>query len=152
MNRMRNNQNNNMQNGSRARSTALTGSLAEKIQKLSFVKAELELYLERSEYIKESLVYEPDPDAPGVIAAAVIPDDENVQAYLSRQGISHGDGDYASAERKLMEDIVREQNLKFPHYKHIQKVYVRHRDFIKTTTRKIKRNEKDNLDNESVEE
>lgn len=113
---------------------------------------ELELYLERSEYIKESLVYEPDPDAPGVIAAAVIPDDDNVQAYLSRQGISHGDGDYTAAEKKLMEDIVREQNLKFPHYKHIQKVYVRKRDFVKTTTRKIKRNERDNLDNENGEE
>ena len=113
---------------------------------------ELELYLERSEYIKESLVYEPDSNEPGIIAAAIIPDDDNVQSYLSKQGISPDDGDYTAAERKLIEDIVREQNLKFPHYKHIQKVYVRKRDFVKTTTRKIKRNEPDNINNEYGEE
>ena len=57
MNRMRNNQNNNMQNGSQARSAALTGSLAEKIQKLSFVKAELELYLDTHPNCRTALDY-----------------------------------------------------------------------------------------------
>lgn len=112
---------------------------------------ELELFLERSEYIKESLVYEPDPEEPGILAAAIIPDDENVREYLMRQGISTDDEGYNVAEKRLFDDIVREQNLKFPHYKHIQKVYIRRRDFVKTTTRKIKRNEPDNLDNDNGE-
>ena len=62
VNRMRNNQNstNNMQempNGSQARSAALTGSLSEKIQKLSFVKEELELYLDTHPSCRTALDY-----------------------------------------------------------------------------------------------
>ena len=57
MNRMRNNQNNNMQNGSQTRSAALSGSLAEKIQKLSFVKEELELYLDTHPTCRTALDY-----------------------------------------------------------------------------------------------
>jgi long-chain acyl-CoA synthetase len=112
---------------------------------------ELELYLERSEYVKESLVYEPDKNEPGVIAAAIIPDDDNVKDYLSKQGLDPADPEYSVAEKRLFNDIVREQNLKFPHYKHIQKVYVRRRDFVKTTTRKIKRNDEDNINNDNEE-
>lgn len=109
---------------------------------------ELELYLERSEYIKECLVYEPDPEQMGYLAVAIVPDSENVDIYLDRQGVSPDTESYLRAEKALFDSIVRENNLKFPAYKHIHQVYVRHRDFVKTTTKKIKRNDPDNLDNE----
>lgn len=106
---------------------------------------ELELYLEKSEYVKESLVYEENGEDGRRIAAAIIPDDENVAFKL---GMKAGDDGYEEAERNLFEKIVKDVNDKFPHYKHIGKVYVRRTDFIKTTTRKIKRNAPENLDNE----
>lgn len=108
---------------------------------------ELELYLERSEYIKECLVYEPDPEQMGYLAVAIVPDRESVDVYLDRQGISPDTESYLRAERSLFEAVVRENNLKFPAYKQIHQVYVRHRDFVKTTTKKIKRTDPDNLDN-----
>ncbi len=106
---------------------------------------ELELYLEKSEYVKESLVYEENGGEGRRIAAAIIPDDENVASKL---GMKAGDDGYAEAEKNLFEKIVKDVNDKFPHYKHIGKVYVRKTDFVKTTTRKIKRNAPENLDNE----
>ena len=50
-------QNGGEMNGSRARSTALTGTLAEKIQALTFVKEELELYLDTHPTCRTALDY-----------------------------------------------------------------------------------------------
>ncbi len=106
---------------------------------------ELELYLEKSEFVKESLVYEEDSEGGKRIVAAVIPDDENVASKL---GMSVDDEGYAAAEKELFTKIIRDVNLQFPNYKHIGKVYVRKTDFVKTTTKKIKRNAPENLENE----
>ena len=57
------------------RGTSPSGTLAEQIWALSFVKTELELYLEKSEYVKESLVYEEKCDDGRRIVAAVITDE-----------------------------------------------------------------------------
>lgn len=105
---------------------------------------ELELYLEKSEFVKESLVYEENTEDGRRIAAAIIADDENV---ASKIGMKASDEGYAEAEKALFEKLVKDVNSQFPHYKHIGKVYVRKTDFIKTTTRKIKRNAPENLDN-----
>ena len=62
VNKSRNNawgpaQNPNVTNGSRARSTALQGSLEEKIRSLAFVKTELELYLDTHPNCRTALEY-----------------------------------------------------------------------------------------------
>lgn len=113
---------------------------------------ELELYIEKSIYAKESLVYELKEDGSSVIAAAIIPDDENVADKLLKDGIKAGTAEYREAEKALFEGIVKDVNGKFPRYKHISRVFVRHRDFEKTTTRKIKRNAEDNLNNDEKTE
>ncbi len=109
---------------------------------------ELELYIEKSRYVKESLVYEVVNDEGRRIVAAVVPDEDNTREKLEKEGFTPDTEEYFEAERKLFANIVKEVNVKFPNYKHISKVYVRKRDFEKTTTRKIKRNAPDNLDNE----
>lgn len=109
---------------------------------------ELELYIEKSRYVKESLVYEVVDDDGRRIVAAVVPDEDNTREKLEKEGFTPDTEEYFEAERKLFANIVKEVNVKFPNYKHISKVYVRKRDFEKTTTRKIKRNAPDNLDNE----
>ena len=106
---------------------------------------ELELYLEKSEYIKESLVYEENDGDGRRIAAAIIVDGENVSYKL---GMTEGDEGYSEAEYELINKLVKDVNSQFPHYKHIVKVYIRKTDFVKTTTRKIKRNAPENLKNE----
>lgn len=113
---------------------------------------ELELYIEKSIYAKESLVYELKEDDGNVIAAAIIPDDENVADKLLKDGIKAGTPEYREAEKALFEEIVKDVNGKFPRYKHISRVFVRHRDFEKTTTKKIKRNAEDNLNNDEKTE
>ena len=105
---------------------------------------ELELYLEKSEFVKESLVYEENGEDGRRIVAAIIPDDENV---MMKHGIRATDDGYARGENEIFDKIVKDVNAQFPHYKHIGKFYVRRTDFIKTTTRKIKRNAPENLDN-----
>ncbi len=109
---------------------------------------ELELYIEKSRYVKESLVYEVVDDEGRRIVAAVVPDEDNTREKLEKDGFTFDTEGYFEAERKLFTDIVKEVNAKFPNYKHINKVCVRKRDFEKTTTRKIKRNAPDNLNNE----
>ncbi len=106
---------------------------------------ELELYLEKSEFVKESLVYEEKNDDARWIVAAIIADDENVASKL---GMKPSDEGYSDAEKELFAKIVKEVNSQFPNYKHIGKVYIRKTDFVKTTTRKIKRNAPENLENE----
>ncbi len=105
---------------------------------------ELELYLEKSEYIKETLVYEENDDEGRRIAVAIIVDEENVSCKL---GMNEGDEGYSEAEYELINKLVKDVNSQFPNYKHIGKVYIRKTDFVKTTTRKIKRNAPENLDN-----
>ncbi len=105
---------------------------------------ELELYLEKSEFVKESLVYEEKNEDGRWIVAAIIADDENV---MSKLGMKPTDDGYLTAEKELFTKIVKDVNSQFPNYKHIGKVCVRKTDFIKTTTRKIKRNAPENLDN-----
>ena len=42
---------------------------------------------------------------------------------------------------KIMKDKIKEVNTTFPRYKHIQKIIVSHEELIKTTTKKVKRQE-----------
>lgn len=105
---------------------------------------ELELYLEKSEYVKESLVYEENDEDGRRIVAAVITDEENVSSKL---GMKPTDNGYLEAEKQLVSKIVKDVNAQFPNYKHIGKVCIRKKDFVKTTTKKIKRNAPDNVNN-----
>lgn len=105
---------------------------------------ELELYLEKSEYIKESLVYEENDENGRRIVAAVITDEENVSSKL---GMKPTDKGYLEAEKQLISKTVKDVNAQFPNYKHIGKICIRKKDFVKTTTKKIKRNAPDNVNN-----
>ena len=46
--------------------------------------------------------------------------------------------------KTILMELVRDVNKRFPNYKHIQKLIVRRTEFVKTTTRKIKRNDAQN--------
>ncbi len=109
---------------------------------------ELELFLEKSEYVKEALVYEENSEEGRRISVAIIPEEDAIDRKILKNGVEKGESEYLALEKEILTGVVKDVNSKFPNYKHICKVYVRKRDFVKTTTRKIKRNERDNLENE----
>ena len=103
---------------------------------------ELELYLDRSPYVTESMVYESCVNDEPKITAAIFPNTEEIEAKL---GISQGSLEYEAKERELLETLVSETNKKFPNYKHIGRLVIRRTEFEKTTTKKIKRTDPKNL-------
>lgn len=110
---------------------------------------ELELFIEKSEYVKESMVYETTVDGVRKIAVAVVTDGDFVKARLIKDGVDiNNEEEYAEKEKALIGKVISEVNSKFPTYKHINKVYIRKTDFEKTTTKKIKRNSQENTNNE----
>ncbi len=97
---------------------------------------EIEDKLNRSEYILESLVYaEEDSKLDEIIAAQIVPDAEAMIQYSEENNVEIND--------QMMEKIIRKEvdkiNKEMPNYKQIRKIYIRDKEFEKTTTQKIKR-------------
>lgn len=105
---------------------------------------ELETYLNRSDYISESLVWGRHDEKRGVtfINAQILPDYEEIEQLLGEN--------YTDEEiNKIIKEEVKKVNSKMPVFKRITDYTLRDTEFIKTTTRKIKRymerpEEKDN--------
>lgn len=103
---------------------------------------ELELYLDRSPYVCESMVYESHIEGETKITAAIYPNTEEITAKL---GIPESDPEYEVKERELLQALISGINKKFPNYKHLGRLVIRRIEFEKTTTRKIKRTSLQNL-------
>lgn len=101
---------------------------------------EVEFYINRSEYIAESLVYGvySDREDDIVVTVSVFPDYENIYERF---------GDNVSSEQvhQIVKDVVGAYNASAAVYKRIRGFTVRKKEFEKTTTKKIKRNAKENL-------
>ena len=102
---------------------------------------ELEHYLEESPLVSECFVYPTGEADNPIVTAAVYPCAEEVKLALEKRGATEDDEE---ALKLLLMELVRDVNKKFPNYKHIQKLIVRKNEFVKTTTRKIKRNDEEN--------
>lgn len=100
---------------------------------------EVEYYLLLNEYVKEVIVYGRHDDAKDdlICTAIIYPNYE----ILKEQGITE-DMDVYKALRKAVD----EANAKMPPYKRVRRIEIRDTDFIKTTTLKIKRFEKENYE------
>lgn len=94
---------------------------------------EVEYYLNKSDYVKECLVWGKDDeeDEDILVCAEIVPDEE----YLEEIGKSYTDEEL----RTVFQDIIHEINSKMPFYKRIRRFNIRHEEFEKTTTKKIKR-------------
>lgn len=95
---------------------------------------EIETLLNRSPYIKESMVYGKNDDIHGevVVSAVIVPDMEKVQEDFNRT---------LSDEElhELIKNEIKEVNKKLVMYKYIRDFSLRETEFAKTTTKKIKR-------------
>ncbi len=93
---------------------------------------EVEAYLNRNDYISESMVYGTDTEEDTLVSAQVRPDYEKIAEEF---GADYGDLEI----EKLLKKSVSEVNEALPIYKRVRVVSVRKEEFIKTTTQKIKR-------------
>ena len=100
---------------------------------------EMEMLVNNIDLVNECIVYgEPNPnDANDVTLSVKIVYDEDV--------IKEKYSNLSEGELKLdVWNKIKELNMTFPKYKHIKKLIVSHEELIKTTTKKVKRNEEIN--------
>jgi long-chain acyl-CoA synthetase len=95
---------------------------------------ELETYLCRSDFIAECMVWGKNDEKRNetFINVQILPDIENVEEKL-------GSGYSKEDLKALIKEEIQKVNEKMPVYKRITDFTLREKDFIKTTTRKIKR-------------
>jgi len=107
---------------------------------------EVEFYLTQSDFIEEALVHGVDggTDKGLVIKAEIYPNYEAIAEHK-------GDIDQ-EAITQLVRGIIQDANEKMPHYKQVQRFALREEPFIKTTTRKVKRYIKENLESGKEEQ
>lgn len=94
---------------------------------------ELELYLLRHAVIKETIVTSERGD---IITAHILPDEEQISLKYKKENLTPAD------IKKAVTEAVRAVNRKVPSYKNIRDIVIRDKEFVKTTTHKIKRQEK----------
>ena len=97
---------------------------------------EIETLLNRSPYIKESLIFgQGESDGNTVIAAKIVPNKEKIEEDIKLKcapGIN---------QMEIIDKEIRRINKDLVSYKHIKSFIIQEEEFIKTTTRKIKRHE-----------
>lgn len=96
---------------------------------------EIETLLNRSPYIKESMVYGENDEVYGdvVVSAVIVPDIEKINEDFGEKS-----GDRAFL-RDLIQNEVKTVNKSLVIYKYIKDFRLKESEFIKTTTKKIKR-------------
>ena len=108
---------------------------------------ELEAYFMKNPLVAECLVYAEEKNEGQTLCVAVYPDKAELIKLLELDPDTDlaalSEEDTARAKTLLL-DIVRSVNTAFPAYKHIRKLVIRKTEFLKTTTRKIKRNAPEN--------
>ena len=96
---------------------------------------EQEMFINRSPFVKDCMVFLTEKDGKPVLAVSVYPDMELLNAEAAKRN---------TTAKAIITDLVTEVNKLFPSYKYIGKIIIRENEFVKTTTSKIKRNEPEN--------
>lgn len=97
---------------------------------------EIEQLLDRSPYIKESLVYgRGESDGDTVVCAKIVPDREKIEEDIKENVIPE------SSVEEIINNEIKKVNKQLVIYKHIKDFSIQDEEFKKTTTRKIKRHE-----------
>lgn len=97
---------------------------------------EIETLLNRSLYVKESLVYgKGQSDGDTVICAKIVPDNDKIKEDKENSLLID------ETTEKIIEEEVKKINKTMVIYKHVKEITLQEEEFIKTTTRKIKRHE-----------
>lgn len=97
---------------------------------------EIEVVLSKIPYISECMVYGTEEEAgETIVSVQVIPDYELIQTDFGYTKEQQGE------IYKLLKEQIAEVNQTLPNYKMVRNLVIRTTDFVKTTTKKIKRHE-----------
>ncbi len=98
---------------------------------------EIEVIVNNHPFISDCMIYPSHRDGSEIVAVQIVPNMENIMSDLGKEP--------APEElQKLMKDIIGDINETMSSYKRIRSIVIRKEDFVRTTTKKIIRN--DNLD------
>lgn len=105
---------------------------------------EIEYLLDKCDGVKECMAYgHVDEEGYVMVAVKIFPDFE----YLKKQGIETEGENAKKALEEYFRTVVKEKvNRNLPGYKAVRKITLRYREFDKTTTKKIRRNSADNME------
>jgi long-chain acyl-CoA synthetase len=95
---------------------------------------EIEEVINASPYVEDCMVFPYDQEGQEIVGIQILPQKEELREKLGRE----------PSEEEIegfMAELIREKNQELAVYKRIRKVIVRREDFVRTTTRKIKRQE-----------
>ena len=97
---------------------------------------EIETLLNRSPYIKESLVFgRGETDGDTIVCAKIVPEHEKIDEDI-KNNIAPG-----TTVREIISNEIKKVNRQLAIYKHVKDFSLQDEEFAKTTTRKIKRHE-----------
>lgn len=96
---------------------------------------EIEYFLVKNAVIKDAMIY---AENDAIISAQILPDEEEIKRKLRKDSVS------AEETEKIITEAVRATNRKLPSYKNIKRVKIRDKDFIRTSSHKIKRDKEEN--------
>lgn len=96
---------------------------------------EIETILNRSHYIKESLVYGKEDEESGdvVVSSIIVPESEKLQEDFKDVELT------PEKIRSILQEEIKTVNKSLVNYKHIKYFHLKEDEFAKTTTKKIKR-------------
>lgn len=95
---------------------------------------EIETLLNRSPYIKESLVYgKGESDGDTIVCARIVPDREKIEEDVKNNAAP------GTTAEEIIGNEIKKVNQQLVTYKHIKDFTLQDEEFAKTTTRKIKR-------------
>ncbi|MDD5922370.1 MAG: AMP-binding protein [Eubacteriales bacterium] len=95
---------------------------------------EIEDYINKSRYIEDSMVFPYKENGEEMVAVQIFPDAEEIKESMGKEP------SFEETEALLKSEI-QELNQGLSVYKRIRRVFVRKEDFVRTTTKKIKRQE-----------
>lgn len=103
---------------------------------------EVESYINKSPYVCESLVWGDYDEDTGetYVHVSIVPDFDAIKEKLKMPNISKDD------ILKVINDVIKGVNKDMPLYKRVQRISIRDNEFVKTTSKKIKRYVAENME------
>lgn len=96
---------------------------------------EVEAYLNKSEFIRESMVFgkEVEDEVEPLVCAIIVPDYDAIRTVTNKSNIDDDE------VKKIITQEVKKANRQMPTYKYVKKFEIQKQELSKTTTHKIKR-------------
>ena len=107
---------------------------------------EIEHYFIDNPYVSECMAFGQKQKGDTVVAVSIFPNYDSINEFLKQKDLQPETDEAEAAVKMLFKDQAKNVSDNLPYYKAIRVIIIRKHEFEKTTTRKIKRNEKSNFE------